>query len=130
MKKHSTGRISVPEDVEENYASDDDSIDSDEELQVAFETGKLEPGLNRIVPLKKRILVNNLTGLSVKLDEIRQDLDWIERLDLVNEPVQVTDSMVEQFGDIQMKRNKNGDFLTLDSNDVEAQNDFKREMLL
>lgn len=132
MKKKSTERISVPEDyedVEEDYASDE-SVDSDEELQVAFEAGRLGPGLNAIVPLKKRILVNNLTGLSVKLDEMKQDLAWIQRLDLVNEPLQVTDSMVQQFGDIEIKRNKHGDFLTLDADDSEPQNDFKREMLL
>lgn len=129
MKRHSRERDPVPEDSEEDAS--DDSIDSDEELAVAFESGELEPGLSRIVPVKKRILVNNLTGLSVKLDEMRQDLDWIQRLDLVNQPLQLTDSMLQQFGDIDVKRSKFGDFLTLDdADDDEAQNDFKREMLL
>lgn len=109
-------------DIESNGGSDD-------ELALAFEEGRLVPGLNTIVPFKKKIVVNNLTGLSIKLDEIKQNLDWIERLDSTNEPGEITEEMQEQFGDIEFKRNKKGDS-TKESREEPSQNDFKREMLL
>lgn len=53
--------------------------------------------------------------------------NWIERLDLVNEPAKVTPDLQRQYGDLELKRNRSGevDAETEDS----AQHDFKREML-
>lgn len=128
MRKQPKGKIQVQEEIEDFDEVSDVEEDSDEELATAFEEGLLQPGLNTIVPFTKKIIVNNLTGLNVKLNEIKQNLDWIERLDLENEPAEITEEMQEQFGDIEFKRNKKGN--AIKDADEDPQNDFKREMLL
>lgn len=64
------------EDHDEDVASD-----SDAELQAAFASGLLKPGLNvPVVPQKE--FTNNVVGLKSKLKGILQSFKWIERLDL------------------------------------------------
>jgi len=59
--------------------------DSDEELQEALAAGVIQPGL--IVETQKKEFINNKEGLSDKIREFSLDnLKWIERLDLTNEP--------------------------------------------
>ncbi|XP_034241239.1 probable rRNA-processing protein EBP2 homolog [Thrips palmi] len=60
---------------------DHESGDSDAELQAAFASGLLKPGLN--IPVEpKKVFTNNVAGLNLKHKEIQQSLKWIERLDL------------------------------------------------
>lgn len=56
---------------------------SDDELQRDFASGKLQVGLNKIKPqTKTRALYNNVPGMQQKLEQIVQELDWIERMDI------------------------------------------------
>lgn len=128
MRRQPKGRFQVQEEVEHDEELSDvvSDVDSDEELAVAFEEGRLQPGLNTIVPFKKKIIFNNLVGLNAKLNDVKQDFDWIERLDLTNEPAEITEEMQEQFGDIEFNRTNKGEV----ENGDPSQNDFKREMLL
>lgn len=109
--------------------SDSRSVDSDEELSAAFAKGQLKNDtLNTLVPVVKKVVVNNVEGLKAKLDQIKQtDMDWIERLDQTNEPVDITPDLEAQFGDVKLKINKKGEVM---GDDTSPEDDFKREMLL
>lgn len=72
---------------ENDYSSDSGGADSDSELQLAFAEGRLSDGLNIEQPAP-RSYTNHADGLKAKLSELKNDLDWLERLDLTNEPVQ------------------------------------------
>jgi len=66
----------------EHEDSDIESGDSDRELQVAYASGLLKPGLNAPVE-PKRPAINDVVGLTQTLAELSQDkLAWIERLDV------------------------------------------------
>lgn len=123
----------VPAVVEAEPEEDSDGFnsgaDSDEELQAAFERGDLKPGLNTILPFKKKENVNNIAGLKEKLNDIRNELAWIERMDIVNEPVKISPALCEQYGDVSLKMNSKGE-VSGEEKDDKAQHDFKREMLL
>lgn len=71
--------------VDLGYISDPESLDSDEELQQAFSEGKLKSGLYAEAPAPKQF-INNVNGLKQKLEEFKQNLDWVERLDLTSDP--------------------------------------------
>lgn len=120
-------RIIESDDEEETSASEIEDVDSDEELQRQFAQGKLQPGLNVMVPYKKKMLVNNEDGLLNKLKELEKKLDWVEKLDLVNEPLDSPD-LTEKYGDLNIKINRKGEVSAEEKNDA-AQHDFKREML-
>jgi len=66
---------------ESSDLSDSESVDSDAELQEAFEKGALKPGLN-VQETAPRKFVNNITGLKSKIEELKVKLEWVERLDL------------------------------------------------
>ncbi|XP_041364891.1 probable rRNA-processing protein EBP2 [Gigantopelta aegis] len=89
-------------------SSDDESLDSDSGLQAAFSAGKLKPGLLVEAEPRKQF-INNRDGLLHSVGILRQDLDWVERLDLTNDPAPVHRAQIEAEG-----------------NDVD--DDFKREM--
>ncbi|ESO88345.1 hypothetical protein LOTGIDRAFT_126319 [Lottia gigantea] len=101
--KKFSGELSDPE------SSDSDSIDSDEELQKAFAEGKLKSGFV-IEAAPKKQLIKNKIGLLQKLDEMKVNLDWIERLDMVNTPARVLPGIEEE------------------DSQQDIHNDFKREM--
>jgi len=67
--------------------SEEEQMDSDEELQEAFAAGLLQPGLNRKAEAKeKKVFANNIDGLKQKLSELEGPLKafpWVERLDHV-----------------------------------------------
>lgn len=65
--------------------SDMESFDSDEELQQAFAKDELKRGLNLEVAPKKEFL-NRKNDMKVVLEKFKQNLDWIERLDLTTKP--------------------------------------------
>ena len=76
----------VPDEVKSLDNADDsgddlESLDSDEELQLAFARRQLTPGLNVILDKPKRF-VNDEAGLKRKLKELYLDMEWIERLDV------------------------------------------------
>ena len=116
---------------DDSDSNDSSDVDSDEELQKAFAKGDLKPGLNAIVGFKKvEKHVNDRIGLKEKLDQLRLDLDWIERLDSVNNPAEVTPEVRQMFGNIDLKLNKKGEICAEDADSEDkTDNDFKREML-
>ncbi|KAL3867886.1 hypothetical protein ACJMK2_040732 [Sinanodonta woodiana] len=91
-----------------NESSDSESIESDTELQRAFESGHLKPGLNVEVAPKQHI--NNVAGMKHKLEEFKQHLEWIERLDLTVDPSTGVHKAAEE------------------QSDSVADDDFRREM--
>ncbi|KAM7013160.1 putative rRNA-processing protein EBP2 [Tautogolabrus adspersus] len=98
------------EESEEEY-----SELSDNELQEAFAKGLLKPGMNVLVDEPKKS-VNNVEGLKQCLAELRKDLPWVERLDLTNPPAE--DVLSKAEGKVPNPTN----------GDVNAENDFQREM--
>jgi len=112
--------------------SDDDNMDSDDELREAFARGDLKPGLN-VEVLKPKQKVNNIVRLQQKLVQIEQKLPWIERLDMTNAPAAIAPELAVQFAKHEQKRanlfagNKKVKAFTPEEDPV--LNDFKREML-
>ncbi|WAR23139.1 EBP2-like protein [Mya arenaria] len=98
--------------VDLHASSDSEDIESDEELQQAFASGKLKPGLNVEVQAPKQH-INNVSGMKQKLEELEQGLSWIERLDLTNPPAPPPPGAAMETED--------------DGADI-ANNDFKREL--
>nr|CAG4642027.1 EOG090X0D84 [Eurycercus lamellatus] len=80
---------------EESYSSEseEESLNSDEELQDAFESGQLKPGLN-VKVAAPRSYANNVPLLNAKLEESKLKLDWIERLDLTTNLDNIVDSIL------------------------------------
>jgi len=99
--------------------------DSDRELQEAFASGLLKPGLN-IEVLPEKEPTNNVDGLKQRLSDIQQSLKWVERLDLTTGLAAVAPEMAvyiaEREDESQTSKPKLSKSLdpTLD--------DFKREM--
>lgn len=93
---------------------DDASLDSDQELQLAFKRKQLTPGLN-IQLDKPKEFVNDEEGLKRKLKDFYLDMDWIERMDITvaKNSISLNDLQTED-GKIQSEL---------------ADNDFKRESL-
>ncbi|XP_059619054.1 probable rRNA-processing protein EBP2 homolog [Phlebotomus argentipes] len=106
--------------------------DSDDEVRDAFAKGLIKPGLNFEVPQKKP-LANNVTRLNSKCSEIRLNMDWIERLDLVNEPAPLAPEMTLQLEKEEQKRANmfagNAKLKYHEPSKDPVLNDFKREML-
>jgi len=112
---------------------DGNSLDggTDDELQSAFARGELKSGLNCLVPLRpQQQHINNKTAINEKFSQIKLDLQWIERLDLVNNASKVSPQLEQQYGDITIKVNKRGEISGEElSNTDKTDHDFKREML-
>ncbi|XP_021365970.1 probable rRNA-processing protein EBP2 [Mizuhopecten yessoensis] len=70
---------------ESDYSSEQESADSDTELQLAFAEGRLSDGLN-VQLVAPKTFTNHVEGLKAKLAELKNGLGWLERLDLTNEP--------------------------------------------
>jgi rRNA-processing protein EBP2 len=122
-------KVQAVVEADSDQESDANSeVDSDEELQAAFQRGELQAGLNTVLPFKKKESVNNVAGLKEKLNDIKSDLAWIERMDISNEPVEISHILSEQYGDVTLKRNSRGE-VSGEEKDDKAQHDFKREML-
>nr|CAB3240537.1 probable rRNA-processing protein EBP2 [Phallusia mammillata] len=86
--------------------------DSDKELQVAYASGLLKPGLVRPITAPAPV-INNLDGLKQKLEEIKQtNLEWIERLDVTVQP----------------HNNKENNADEVEDGDTDVHNDFQREI--
>jgi rRNA-processing protein EBP2 len=120
-----------------NRSTDDESDDNsslngtDDELQEAFASGELKTGLNGLVALRPiEQHINNRNGIKDKLNQIKLNYDWVERLDLVNVATDVSQDVVQQYGDINIKVNKKGQISGEELiNSDKSDHDFKREML-
>ncbi|XP_055334644.1 probable rRNA-processing protein EBP2 [Paramacrobiotus metropolitanus] len=97
MKKRLRDRSESPSDVSGEDWEDDSDGGSDTELQEAFASGKLKPGLNYSVEQRKPC-ANNKEGLIQKLEEIKLDLPWIERLDLTSRLAPLAPEIAAQIG--------------------------------
>lgn len=70
-------------DINDEDLMESGSEISDDELQRDFASGKLQVGLNRIQSqTKTRALYNNVPGMKQKLEQIAQELEWVERMDV------------------------------------------------
>ncbi|XP_018335673.1 probable rRNA-processing protein EBP2 homolog [Agrilus planipennis] len=115
----------------DSNSDESDYNDSDAELQEAFSKGLLKPGLN-LVEKAPKTCVNN-SGLKQKLNEIKLNLDWVERLDCTNKEAPLAPELAAQILQQEQKReneirnNKKLPQVPLSEDPV--LNDFKREMM-
>jgi len=115
-----------------DYISESELSDSsNEELQEAFAAKKIKPGLNIEQKLVKK-WVNNPEGLKNKLEEIKLELPWIERLDCVNVEAALAPELAAQMLAHEQKRQNelknNKKLQQFKPSDDPVLNDFKREM--
>lgn len=94
--------------TEDHALSDESEEDSDEELQRAFASGKVKPGLIHVVEKEKKIYVNKVPEINEKLNQMRLEMGWLESLDVTC--------------DINVDEKSN------DAGKMPGQDDFKREM--
>ncbi|KAK3868898.1 hypothetical protein Pcinc_025737 [Petrolisthes cinctipes] len=118
-------------DIDEREAIED-GIDSDGEIQRKFAKGEIAPGLHgKIQPqTPKKEHKNNLKGLRNKLIEIKMDLPWIERFDLINEPAPMAPELsaeIAEHSQTKLKRMK-GQKMDIPMADDQIHDDFQREM--
>lgn len=112
----------------EDLVSDEE--DSDYELQDAFEKGLLKPGLNLTAEQVAKEKTNDVAGLEQKLNSFKQQLPWIERMDITNTPAALApelDVEIAEHANVRERRMKN----VLKNFKIEedpVHNDFKREM--
>ncbi|XP_028589645.2 putative rRNA-processing protein EBP2 [Podarcis muralis] len=102
-------------EMEEGFSSSDseESLVTDRELQDAFSKGSIKPGLNVVLEGQPKAF-NNVDGLKQCLSEFQKHLAWIERLDVTSHlETSATNAASSQ---------------TLDKDDVDPEDDFKREM--
>lgn len=98
------------------------SEDSDAELQEQFAKGILKCGLNIPVTQEKgKVFINNVSGLKQKLTEFKNNLPWIETLDMVNKLAPLAPELAVEM-DVQGGQHS-------DSKQVDGLNEFKRESL-
>jgi rRNA-processing protein EBP2 len=120
LKPSSTASSNEEEEEEVHVArleSDDDenSDDDDRELQAAYSSGLLKPGIFKSSYVKPQ-LVNNVEGLLEKLKEIKQtDLGWVERMDVT-------------IGKDQLKEADDDGVDESKITERDVHNDFKREV--
>ncbi|XP_072366953.1 probable rRNA-processing protein EBP2 [Scyliorhinus torazame] len=88
---------------------------SDSELQDAFAKGLLKPGLN-VVEESEKQYANNVVGLKQCLEDFKQDIEWVERLDMTNGPAADIIAIAE------------GKSVTQERSDIDPDDDFQREM--
>ncbi|KAJ9575335.1 hypothetical protein L9F63_025712 [Diploptera punctata] len=85
------------------YSNDDVESDSETELQEAFAKGLLKPGLNVEYVEEKKHFKNKIVEMKEKLNGIQLNLEWIERLDLVNEPAPIAPEIAIKIQEEQLK---------------------------
>ncbi|XP_013100025.1 probable rRNA-processing protein EBP2 homolog [Stomoxys calcitrans] len=117
------------QETDSEYNSEDDS---ETELQEAFARGELKPGLN-IEYEKPKEKVNNIPRLLARTDEIKTDLPWVERLDMVNDLAPLAPEMAVALEKHEQKRANlfkgNAKIPYVRPEEDPVLNDFKREML-
>ncbi|XP_014469875.1 PREDICTED: probable rRNA-processing protein EBP2 homolog [Dinoponera quadriceps] len=112
-------------------SSDSEYNSSDEELQEAFTKGLLKPGLN--VAIEKKQPKNYVNLMKQKLSEIKLDLPWIERLDMVNAPAPLAPELALQMQEQEVRRAKqlkgNQKLPQYEPSQDPVLNDFRRETM-
>ncbi|KAH7970477.1 hypothetical protein HPB49_007759 [Dermacentor silvarum] len=101
--------------------------DQGSRLQEKLAKGELKPGLYAIAPHVKKEFINNTAALKQKLAEMELDLDWVETLTMVNGLAPLTPELSEQFGDMELQKNRKGGLVRGATEDA-VHHDFKREM--
>ncbi|KAK2583582.1 hypothetical protein KPH14_009526 [Odynerus spinipes] len=111
--------------------SDSEVNSSDEELQEALASGLLKPGLNAVIETNKKEHKNNVTLMNKKLEEIKLNLPWIERLDMVNALAPLAPELALQMQEQEVRRAKqlqgNKKLPQYDPAEDPVLNDFRRE---
>ncbi|EZA62105.1 hypothetical protein DMN91_008285 [Ooceraea biroi] len=91
--------------MSEMSESDSETNSSDEELQEAFAKGLLKPGINAVIEAKKQPK-NCVSLMKEKVDEIKLNLPWIERLDMVNALAPLAPELALQLQEQEVRRAK------------------------
>ncbi|KYQ47138.1 putative rRNA-processing protein EBP2 like protein [Trachymyrmex zeteki] len=111
--------------------SDSEYNSSDEELQEAFAKGLLKPGLNLAVETSGKQSKNCVSLMKQKLDEIKLNLSWIERLDMVNALAPLAPELALQMQEQEVRRAKqlqgNKKLPQYKPSEDPVLNDFRRE---
>ncbi len=96
VKKSKVKALNLPKVTEpsemifEKSDSDNESLDSDQELQLAFARKQLLPGLN-IPTVADRVYANDEETMERKLKDIYLNMEWIERLDITTPRFEVAE---------------------------------------
>ncbi|KOC71234.1 putative rRNA-processing protein EBP2 like protein [Habropoda laboriosa] len=84
--------------------SDSEYNSSDEELQEAYAKGLLKPGLNVVLEENKKVYKNYVSLMKEKLDAIKLNLPWVERLDMVTAPAPLAPELALQMQEQEVRR--------------------------
>lgn len=113
--------------------SESEYSSSDEELQEAFAKGLLKPGLNIPVETNNKQFKNCVNLMKQKLSEIKLNLSWIERLDMVNAPAPLAPELALEMQEQEVKRAKqlqgNKKLPQYEPSQDPVLNDFRRETM-
>ncbi|KAG5347539.1 EBP2 protein, partial [Acromyrmex charruanus] len=111
--------------------SDSEYNSSNEELQDAFAKGLLKPGLNVTIETSGKQSKNYVNHMKQKLDEIKLNLPWIERLDMVNALAPLAPELALQMQEQEVRRAKqlrgNRKLPQYKPSEDPVLNDFRRE---
>ncbi|XP_017876271.1 probable rRNA-processing protein EBP2 homolog [Ceratina calcarata] len=117
----------------ESSDSDSEYNSSDEELREAYAKGLLKPGLNVVVEENKKTHKNCVNLMKQKLETIKLNLPWVERLDMVNAPAPLAPELALQMQDQEVRRAKqlkgNKKLPQYDPTEDPVLNDFRRETM-
>ncbi|XP_028044724.2 probable rRNA-processing protein EBP2 homolog [Monomorium pharaonis] len=118
--------------MSETSESESEYNSSDEELQEALAKGLLKPGLNVAVENGKQFK-NCVSLMKQKLDEIKLNLPWVERLDMVNAPAPLAPELALQMQEQEVRRAKqlqgNKKLPQYNPSEDPVLNDFRRESM-
>lgn len=113
--------------------SESEYSSSDEELQEALAKGLLKPGLNVAVETNKKQFKNCVSLMKQKLREIKLNLPWLEKLDMVNAPAPLAPELALQMQEQEVRRAKqlqgNKKLPQYESSQDPVLNDFRRETM-
>ncbi|KAL6433348.1 hypothetical protein ACFW04_006484 [Cataglyphis niger] len=113
--------------------SESEYSSSDEELQEAFAKGLLKPGLNVAVETNNKQFKNCVNLMKQKLSEIKLNLPWVERLDMVNAPAPLAPELALQMEEQEVRRAKqlqgNKKLPQYETSQDPVLNDFRRETM-
>ncbi|XP_029158762.1 probable rRNA-processing protein EBP2 homolog isoform X2 [Nylanderia fulva] len=106
---------------------------SDEELQEAFTKGLLKPGLNAVIETNKKQFKNCVSLMKQKLSDIKLNLPWVERLDMVNALAPLAPELALEMQEQEVRRAKqlqgNKKLPQYESSQDPVLNDFRRETM-
>ena len=113
--------------------SESECNSSDEELQEAFAKGLLKPGLNAVVETNNKQFKNCVSLMKQKLSEVKLNLPWVERLDMVNAPAPLAPELALQMQEQEVRRAKqlqgNKKLPQYETSQDPVLNDFRRETM-